>query len=87
MFNEDRDDRFMRLRLLSLLLAALVAITMAVPLWAALTSERALGHGNLTATTLLANRARTMSPLAEAATLAVTGGLLLALASAVRRNH
>ena len=83
---EDGNDLFMRRRLLTSLLAVLAAIWMAVPLWAALTSERALGHSSLTASTLLATRARAMSPVTEAATLAVTGGLLLALASAVRRN-
>ena len=77
----------MRRRFLTLLVAALAAVTMAVPLWAALTSERTLGHGKITASTLLADRSPMMAhPITEAATLVLTGGVLLALASAVRRN-
>jgi hypothetical protein len=76
----------MRRRLLTVLLATLAAITMAVPLWAALTSERTLRTGDLTASTLLADRSLAPRPrVAEAATLVLTGGVLLALASAVRR--
>jgi hypothetical protein len=76
----------MRRRLLTFLLAAVAAITMAVPLWAALKSERNRLHVSITDSTLLVNRARSSAhPLAEAATLVLTGGALLALASAVRR--
>lgn len=75
----------MRRRFLTFLLAALAAITMAVPLWAALRSERSL----------LADRNGTMQmnrttpparPAAEAATLVFTGIILIGLASAVRRT-
>ena len=74
----------MRRRLLTFLLAALAAITMAMPLWAALQSER----------TLIADRdglqvhrtTRAPRPAAEAATLVFTGIMLLGLASAVRRT-
>jgi hypothetical protein len=81
---EDTDDLFMRRRLLTFLLAALAAISMAVPLWAALRSERNLivdrnGQMQVHHTT------RAPRPAAEAATLVFTGIMLLGLASAVRR--
>jgi hypothetical protein len=79
---EDTDDLFMRRRLLTLLLAAVAAITMAVPLWAALRSERGL-IGNAT---LHLNGQSPSPPVAEAATLVFTGVMLLGLASAVRRT-
>jgi hypothetical protein len=75
----------MRRRLLTFLLAALAAIVMAVPLWAALRSERALiadRNG-----TVQVNRTRPAArPAAEAATLVFTGMILIGLASAVRRS-
>jgi hypothetical protein len=82
---EDTDDLFMRRRLLIFLLAALAAISMAVPLWAALRSERNLiidrnGQMQVHHTT------RAPRPAAEAATLVFTGIMLLGLASAVRRT-
>ena len=75
----------MRRRLLTFLLAALAAITMAMPLWAALQSERTLiadrdGQLQVHRTT------RAPRPAAEAATLVFTGIMLLGLASAVRRT-
>ena len=71
----------MRRRLLTLLLAGLAAIIMAVPLWGALRSERGLiadGTMRLDHTAV--------RPVAEAATLVFTGIVLLGLASAVRRT-
>jgi hypothetical protein len=80
---EDTDDLFMRRRLLIFLLAALAAISMAMPLWAALRSERSL-IGN---PTVYLNRAHDAArPFAEAATLVFTGLVLIGLASAVRRT-
>jgi hypothetical protein len=75
----------MRRRLLIFLLAALAAISMAVPLWAALRSERSLivdrnGHIRVHRTT------GAPRPAAEAATLVFTGMMLLGLASALRRT-
>jgi len=73
----------MRQRLLTLLLAAAAAVTMAVPLWAALRSERRL----ITGVSIYVNRQHPPAgPLAEAATLVLTGGVLLGLASAVRHT-
>jgi hypothetical protein len=71
----------MRRRLLTLLLAALAAVIMAVPLWAALRSERGLIPDG----TMQMNRSA-VRPVAEAATLVFTGMVLLGLASAVRRT-
>jgi hypothetical protein len=80
---EDTDDLFMRRRLPTFLLAALAAISMAMPLWAALRSERSL-IGN---STVYLNRAHQAGrPFAEAATLVFTGLVLIGLASAVRRT-
>jgi hypothetical protein len=72
----------MRRRFLTFLL---VAITMAVPLWAAMRSERSLlADGQRT---MQMNRATPAARLAaEAATLVVTGIILIGLASAVRRT-
>jgi hypothetical protein len=76
----------MRRRLLTFVLAALAAITMAVPLWAALRSERSLiadrnGRMQVHHTTPAPR------PVAEAATLVFTGIILIGLASAVRRSR
>ena len=72
----------MRRRFVTFLLAA---ITMTVPLWAAMRSERSLladAQG-----TMQMNRATPAArPAAEAATLVVTGIILIGLASAVRRT-
>jgi hypothetical protein len=73
----------MRRRLLTLSLAAVAAVAMAVPLWAALRSERRL----ITGVSVYVNRQQPAArPLAEAATLVLTGGVLLGLASAVRHT-
>jgi hypothetical protein len=73
----------MRRRLPTFLLAALAAISMAMPLWAALRPERSL-IGN---STVYLNRAHEAGrPFAEAATLVFTGLVLIGLASAVRRT-
>ncbi len=78
-------DHLMRRRLLTLLLAALAAITMAMPLWAALGSERNRFNDGLR--TLQVHRTNLATrPVAEAATLVVTGIMLIGLASAVRRT-
>lgn len=74
----------MRRRLLTLLLAALAAITMAMPLWAALGSERRFNDGLRTLQVHRTNLAT--RPVAEAATLVVTGIMLIGLASVVRRT-
>lgn len=77
----------MRRRLLTLSLAALVALIMAVPLWAALRSERNLPRTAVDASGHYLSRSyRPGPPIAEAATLAVSGAVLLGLASAVRRG-
>jgi hypothetical protein len=75
----------MRQRLLTFLLAALAAISMAVPLWAALRSERRLvadRSGNLQ----VHHTRPAPRPADEAATLVFTGIMLIGLASAVRRT-
>jgi hypothetical protein len=77
----------MRRRLLAPILAGLAAIIMAVPLWAALTSERNMLRSPGVAATIRVTRPQLSAPpLAEAATLVLTGGVLLGLASAVRRT-
>jgi hypothetical protein len=77
----------MRRRLLILFFAALAAITMAVPLWAALTSEHRILSRTTVNSSLRVNRSQLFSPaVAEAGTLVLTGGILLVLASAVRRT-
>jgi len=83
---EDKDDLFMKRRLLIVLLAALAAITMVVPLWAALTSEGGMLRATAHRTTVAVSGAQLPAPVAEAATLVLTGGILLVLASAVRRT-
>jgi len=76
----------MRRRLLTLFFAAL-AVTMAVPLWAALTSEHTKLSRTMVNGSLPGDHSRLSSPaVAEAATLVLTGGVLLVLASAVRRT-
>jgi hypothetical protein len=76
----------MRRQLLTFLLAALAAIAMAVPLWAALRSERSLiGNGSGTVQVHRTNAAA--RPVAEAATLVFTGVMLIGLASAVRHTR
>jgi hypothetical protein len=75
----------MRRRLLTFLLAALAAIVMAVPLWAALRSERAL-IADRNGTVQVNRSGRAARPTAEAATLVFTGIILIGLASAVRRS-
>lgn len=77
----------MRRRLLTLFSAALAAVTMAVPLWAALTSEHTILSRTMVNGSLPVDHSRLSSPaVAEAATLVLTGGVLLVLASAVRRT-
>jgi hypothetical protein len=74
----------MRRRLLTFLFAALAAITVAVPLWAALRSEHNLiadGTG-----TVRLHHGEPAQPFPEAATLVFTGIMLIGLASAVRRT-
>ena len=73
----------MRRRLLTFLLAALAAISMAVPLWAALRSERRLDRN---VRMQVHHTTRAPQPAAEAATLVFTGIMLIGLASAVRRT-
>jgi hypothetical protein len=69
---------------LTFLLAALAAIAMAVPLWAALRSERTLVDRN--GTMQVHRTTPAARPVAEAATLVFTGIILIGLASAVRRT-
>jgi len=79
----------MRRRLLTVLLAAVAAVTMAVPLWAALTSEGGMLRTTAHRTTMVVSGTQLPElpePVAEAATLVLTGGILLGLASAVRRT-
>jgi hypothetical protein len=76
----------MRRRLLIVLLAVLAAITMVVPLWAALTSEGGMLRATAHRTTVAVSGTQLPGPVAEAATLVLTGTFLLGLASAVRRN-
>jgi hypothetical protein len=75
----------MRRRLLIVLLASL-AVTVAVPLWAGLTFEGAVRRNLAGAAVAAVPAEGERHPLAEAGTLAVTGGLLIGLASAVRRT-
>jgi hypothetical protein len=75
----------MRRRFLTFLLAALAAITMAVPLWAALRSERTL-IADQNGTLRMHHTMPAARPAAEAATLVFTGIMLIGLASAVRRT-
>lgn len=73
-------------RLLTLLLASL-AITVAVPLAAGLTLEGAMRRSGLSDRAVAAVGAHGAGrPLGEAGTLVLTGGLLMGLASAVRRS-
>jgi hypothetical protein len=82
---EDTEDLFMRRRLVTFLLAALAAITIAVPLWAALRSERSL-IADRTGSLQVHHTRQAPRPVAEAATLVLTGIMLIGLASAVRRT-
>jgi drug/metabolite transporter superfamily protein YnfA len=75
----------MRRRLVTFLLAALAAITIAVPLWAALRSERSL-IADRTGSLQVHHTRQAPRPVAEAATLVLTGIMLIGLASAVRRT-
>jgi drug/metabolite transporter superfamily protein YnfA len=75
----------MRRRLVTFLLAALAAIVMGVPLWAALRSERAL-IADRNGSVQVNRTAPAARPAAEAATLVFTGIILISLASAVRRS-
>jgi hypothetical protein len=68
----------MRHRLLTLVLAGAV-IALTVPLWAALSLEPGVPHSNPV-------DVRLPRPVAEAGTLVMTGGLLIGLASIVRRT-
>lgn len=68
----------MRHRLLTLVLAGAV-IALTVPLWAALSLEPSVPRSNPV-------DVRLPRPVAEAGTLVMTGGLLIGLASLVRRT-
>jgi hypothetical protein len=74
-----------RQRVLTLILA-IATITLTVPLWAALSSDGHISRTNVVDAGLRLESARLPQPLAEAGTLLLTGGLLIGLASIVRRS-
>jgi hypothetical protein len=74
-----------RERILTLILA-IATVTLTVPLWASLIPEGHIGRTNVVHASLRLESPRLPQPLAEAGTLLLTGGLLIGLASIVRRS-
>ena len=74
-----------RQRVLTLILA-IATINLTVPLWASLTLDGHIGRANVVHASLRPESPRLPQPVAEAGTLFLTGGLLIGLASIVRRS-
>jgi hypothetical protein len=85
----DEDDTCMRhrvrQRVLTLVLA-IAAVTLTVPLWAALSPDGHVRRTSVVDARLRLNSPPLPQPLAEAGSLLVTGGLLIGLASVIRRT-
>ena len=73
-----------RQRALTLILV-IATVTVTVPLWASLTPHGQIGDASVTHSSLRLE-SPLPQPLAEAGTLLLTGGLLIGVASIVRRT-
>jgi hypothetical protein len=69
-----------------ILILAIATVTLTVPLWASLAPDGHIVRTNVVHAGFLLEGPRLPQPLAEAGTLLLTGGLLIGLASIVRRS-
>jgi hypothetical protein len=74
-----------RQRLLPLILAIAAAVILTVPLWASLSPDWHVRRTNVIHARSRLESPRLPQPVTEAGSLLLTGGLLIALASVVRR--
>jgi hypothetical protein len=70
---------------LSTVILAIAAVTLSVPLWASLSPDRHVRRANVIHARFGLESSRLPPPVTEAGSLLLTGGLLIALASVVRR--
>jgi hypothetical protein len=76
-----------RQRVLTTLILAIAAVTLTVPLWASLSSDGQIRRTNVLHASLQLEGPRLPQPVAEAASLLLTGAFLIGLASLVRRSN